>query len=505
MRRIIFTVQDTLRQLHDRGLADLTKFDDEFYWKEDICYVFNMDWFFAYVVPTMNRTWAREASKTRHKERRKTPKSSSSRKALALMGGNETTSSASPVKQRDFVDDTIINDFPFTRPEVMWAFTHYFDANGPVYTQGKVFYKRCGCVDANGRRFPCVPPKKGYMCNTKAYILKKQIVLKKEKERRLWEKMKKAAVLEAGLRAEQESIQYLESDAGRLWVAEMSYEKGENEIENKGLDAIVDRRRKQCEKKKAVVIKKFDKKKAAIKKALDAKSGAIQKQLEEAKELLKTAHEGYIKEATTTRIYTLSEELANFPEHEVLLSLQDECMQKCQDLEDEYFKRSSSSEGEGTAGEESAEDNFWETPQERADRLALEEREVKALAIRTAGKETGGQTKADRDNQKREEKRARKELKQKRSNEKKLKRAKMIQRMRREYKHVIDRVHLKYSYIKLLMNGEFSEAQKELQHHIFQEYVQHNVAKARRAAEREYFVMGKIRRQWGGLGLETSF
>ena len=56
MRRIIFTVQDTLRQLHERGLSDLTKFDDEFYWKEDICYAFSMDWFFEFAVPLMNRT-----------------------------------------------------------------------------------------------------------------------------------------------------------------------------------------------------------------------------------------------------------------------------------------------------------------------------------------------------------------------------------------------------------------------------------------------------------------
>ena len=64
---------------------------------------------------------------------------------------------------------------------------------------------------------------------------------------------------------------------------------------------------------------------------------------------------------------------------------------------------------------------------------------------------------------------------------------------------------MRYSYVKLLLTGEFSEAQRELQYHIFQAYVNTSVAKARRAAEREYFVMGKIRRQWGGLSLETTF
>jgi hypothetical protein len=56
----------------------------------------------------------------------------------------------------------------------------------------------------------------------------------------------------------------------------------------------------------------------------------------------------------------------------------------------------------------------------------------------------------------------------KRSSLRRNKREKQIRRLKRQYRAVVDRFHLKYSYVKMLANGDFSEAQQELQYHIFQ-------------------------------------
>lgn len=51
-------------------------------------------------------------------------------------------------------DEDAITSFPFNEREVMWAFSNFFDAYGPVLRRQEAHFRRCACVDENGRRRP---------------------------------------------------------------------------------------------------------------------------------------------------------------------------------------------------------------------------------------------------------------------------------------------------------------------------------------------------------------
>jgi hypothetical protein len=484
-----------------RNVVDLTQSDDSYMWNEDPCYAFKMDYVFSDVIPMMTKLWEREASAF-SRISGASNNNNAMRIAEGSVGINEsnapTLSFDGPSGKRSVEDIHDVTSFPYSRSEVMWALTNYADAYGAVYMQGTAFFKRCGCVDSNGKRHPCVPPKKGYMCSTISFILKKKIVLQKEKERRVWEIHKKAAILEAGLRAEAEATRYLESEEGTLWVAELSYEMTENRTEEHALENVVSWRRAECEKKKQKVIKAFNKKKEKFEESLFKKTISIQRDIDEAKEILKSASQGYIRESATTRLLELSGKMAEFPEHAKLLELQNECEMECLNIENDFFN-----EDESNVIEDVDEDvELNETDEERKARLI--EEKAKAIRVRTATAD-GRTSMASRHAQQTADKKSRDEKALKARLARERKRKKYMQAIKHEYRYLKDQVTMKYKHVKLLFSGEFSEIQQELQAHIIADYINSNVALARRTAEREYDLMERIRLQWGGLGLEISF
>ena len=60
------------------------------------------------------------------------------------------------------VDKHRVTAMPFSRSEVQKVLEDYKDAEGKVYMKDQVcMFKRCRCVDADGNKKVCVPPKPG--------------------------------------------------------------------------------------------------------------------------------------------------------------------------------------------------------------------------------------------------------------------------------------------------------------------------------------------------------
>lgn len=90
------------------------------------------------------------------------------------------------------------------------------------------------------------------------------IVRVKDKEERIWNTYKINGIRDAIKRAEYEAHDYLKSKAGKLWLEEKAYEKAEEMMQEKGADGAVGWRVRAADKKKKVIIRRFDRMKAKI-------------------------------------------------------------------------------------------------------------------------------------------------------------------------------------------------------------------------------------------------
>ena len=68
-----------------------------------------------------------------------------------------------------------------------------------------------------------------------------------------------------------------------------------------------------------------------------------------------------------------------------------------------------------------------------------------------------------------------------------------------------DMVDIRIKQYTRTMNGEFAELQKELEHDLYHNYINHHVAEARRKAEKEFNAIDTIRQNWQGLGAKLIF
>jgi Leucine-rich repeat (LRR) protein len=506
MRKIVYAMQQTLLHLGARRLEDSAYYDDSYVWKEEPCFAIDLDYFFETAVPLMNSVW--------HKDMLNADKEL--QKALVENMDEKMT------LRRDIA--FVVQSFPYLRREVMWAITNYFDAIGAVYMQADACFKRCTCVDELGNRRPCVPPKKGYMCRKRASILKKSIVLQGEKEERLWMKQKKAMVLEAEVRAEAEAIRYLESNEGKFWVAELSYARSEALLEEKKLDNLVARRKQIADDKKAALTRKFERRKREIQDSLEKKIELLQKDISEAKKTIRTTPEGYIREEASKKLIALSNEINELPEFESLKKLQDDYAVQCQKIDDEVLEIPEEPEDEDQMQEDGA--NFFDEVDEVLEKAAKEAAEkedlVRSIRTATAERKAGSATSAglvNKEMQMTERERKRTAEKQRRERERQRRQKawdkavrwknRQINNMKLKISHgvrdFVEGVSKRMDHAKLILNGHFSEVQKELEYHIYQEYISDAVARARRQAEEECHKMDRIRSQWGDLGLEETF
>ena len=456
-KRIIVAFQDCLRQAAEMDLCDPGKFYSPLTIKDDDYYCLDLPYFWKFILPELTKIWKRQ------------------------------------IEEFEVVPPDVTLSFPYTKKEVMWAFKSFTDAYGYVLQVGTANFKRCLCRDENGRRRPCVPPTKGFMCRRRCHLVKHTVVLQHEKELRYWRAYKKSETEAAVARAEAEALKYLKSDAGRLWIAEMSFELAEEVMHNKGLTHRKDWRERLAEKRKNKIVKKWDKRKAKFERSKQVASAQILIQIEELKTKEKMAPEGgYAKESVGQQLAELYEQQANLPEVAILDEYTRKCDEECAKVEDDLLYTDTTDSSDNYVRE-----TYMQRKRRRHLEMEMEARESANGAMPIMWEEPESTPISDFVMSMLDV------IPPKERREKKLRRAK--RRVKRKLRNTMDIVSMQYRKIKMMAIGDFKELQQELEHQTYHTHISNARAKAKRAAERQFYVIGKIRNQWKGLGLEVCF
>ena len=122
MRYIVGATVELLAQIESRGIADPAFFEPKVVIRNDEWFALQWSYLWEQVLPELESLWYRE-----------------------LMQGLHDPSKAF--------------SFAFSRSDVDWAFSRFTDAYGPMLMRQKAEFRRCACVDGEGRRKPCVPPR----------------------------------------------------------------------------------------------------------------------------------------------------------------------------------------------------------------------------------------------------------------------------------------------------------------------------------------------------------
>ena len=420
-----------------------------------------------------------------------------------------------------------IQDFPFNEREVMWAFSSFNDAYGPVLTRQKVMFRKCSCVDKDGNPCPCVPPKFGYMCLRDAFCFKKHLVRQRDKEDRLWQAYKNSGILDAIKRSEVEARTYLDSEAGKQWLDETAYEQAEEMLLDTGANKIVERRLADNERRKQKVIKRYDAKKAKIQYVLDGKMKKLNEELNKKKDIRKAQKPGYMRDILDQQITELTVKMAHLPEVIQLESLQAECEVECEKIEDEMYDISSSdSEDEESDSEDDDSDAYseddssseaerWRRRRRRKARhKELEDRRKKLERAQERFREIRNKASngiAPKGGIMRLYKTSLAKVKQSKAAMDALlkpfvpivtylghKGHKVEKKARRLVRNAIDVAKIRVRRTMLKFNGNFDEVQRELRYEIYRQYVDHAVTIARDKARKEFNAIdqGKAAQFW---------
>ena len=198
---------------------------------------------------------------------------------------------------------------------------NFQDPYGAVTRKKMCMFKRCMCVDQNGDRRVCVPPKPGWMCERMACLLKMDICLEREKAER--ERVKRElAAIEAALEAGKEMAKdYCESDEGKKYFYDLARKKAND---------VVDARRKQrwansTDKKLVAKMEELQKKYEFKRKHLQANRDAAEDRLREKRTRLEEEAdelEGYAREVKENEVDAVMDEIAEIPEQQELDELE---------------------------------------------------------------------------------------------------------------------------------------------------------------------------------------
>ena len=359
MKHIILTTQSVLRQVNRRHMFDASLFDPEVQLHDgdpDRWFGLQLPYLWDHLLPELRHIWKVEQGMGLHDDDERLPGEA-----------DEVTS------------------FDFTQREVMWAFSNYSDAIGPVLRREEANFRRCACIDpVSGERRPCVPPAPGFMCRRECTLLKAGLVRRRDRQDRVWQAYKSSGLEDAMRRAEHEARRYLNSHEGQLWLDEVAYEQAEETLVEAGAVKTVERRHAKAEEMKRTIIARFDAKKRKVAKVRDEKLRKMQTELEKLKLDRSRAREGYVRSAIDQRVQTLTVQLAHIPENSVLDELQQECAAECADVEAGLYESDSQNTSELDSSEYSSEDespeaNRWRRRLLRRDAREMErERQVTA-------------------------------------------------------------------------------------------------------------------------------
>jgi hypothetical protein len=378
-------------------------------------------------------------------------------------------------------------------------------------------FTKCMCVDKDGQPNPCVPPKVGYMCFREAFCFKKNLIRQRDKEDRLWQAYKNNGILDAIKRAEVEARTYLDSENGKQWLDETAYEQAEEMLLDTGANKVVERRLADNERRKQVIIKRYDAKKAKIQKVLDEKLKILNDELNKKKEIRKAQKPGYMRDILDQQITEITMKMAQLPEVIQLEAYQAECEVACEKIEDELYDISSSeSEDEESDSEDEESDAYseddssseaerWRRRRRRKQRLKdLEKRRQKLERAQEKFREIRNKVASNdglvpRYGVKKLYKTSLAKIKQSHEKMQALVKPfvpyiqylghqghKIDKKARRLVRNVIDVAKIRVRKILLKFNGEFDEVQRELKYEIYRQYIDHAVTMARDKARKEF-------------------
>ncbi len=479
MRAIVNATQLVLEEIVRLKIYDEALFRPPFKIEFDYFYGLQFDYLLDELIPKVKEIWHKENIKRKHTDKK---------------GSFKT--------------------FPYTKKEVVWAWMNYGDAAGVVMRKEEAWFTRCKCVDSQGKRQPCVPPKIGFMCNRVATLMKSSLVLKRQKQERLWDAYITNGIDDAVKRAEKEAKDYLDSTEGALWLTQLAFEKAESLLEEKGAARALQWRDKLSESKKHKIIARYGKLKRRVEGVRDTKQKQMQDEIEDLKKQISTAREGYVKKTMTAKLDFLILSLSQLPENFHLLQLQQECDKECVAVDKEVYEVSSS---------DSSTDSEIDDEEDRMrKRAAREKKEIDSIANgKTSGLSTIDKLKQEipalrprhifeqiYETTKLESKKFASKLKpsefappgslsfmiraqQKNAN--------------KTMRTVLDIVDSKIRQIATKGTGNFDEMAKEMRYELYLQYVQHHTAVAKRKAETEFKAMATIRANWSGAGMRESF
>lgn len=393
--------------------------------------------------------------------------------------------------------------FLFSYEEVLWAVQKFEDANGAVLMKQIAQFRRCSCKDENGRRKPCIPPRKGFMCSRACTLIKTGIVLQADRRQRIWLALRKKGIEDAVRLAENEAKRYLQTKDGQLWIKELSFNFAEDIMTEKGVGRVVAWREKKLERKKLDIIRKYDGKKKKLVKARDARAAAIRQEISTLYDKLKKTDIGYLKETLEQQIDDWTAKLANMTENEQLLELQSQCEEECKKCEEDIMNVSSSSEEEKETEENGSVEPLVTEEQKafNAVKAAKKKDELDAKKLFLEEETVADQVK---DYLGKEAKAAAKKLSKFR-NKRGEEMAKQSKEARKAMRSAIDTVNIRYRRAILTLNGDFKETQQVMEHDLARQYIKNCGATARREAEHTYKIMGRVRQNWDGLGIDYCF
>lgn len=215
---------------------------------------------------------------------------------------------------------------PYDRNEVDKVLRTYRDAEGPILVEDvTTMFRRCACVDEQGRRKVCIPPAPGWMCKRKATLIKMHVVLERERLERERKRRERLAIDHALDEARDAAHRFALSDEGQTQFFGEAHKQARAEMEV--------RRSRRAESELAAKVEsaalslrtKFDKRRAQLKDQRAKHEVELYRKLREDLEPREAELEdGYARDRVSAEIDATIAMLADLPEDAALRNLDSE-------------------------------------------------------------------------------------------------------------------------------------------------------------------------------------
>jgi hypothetical protein len=213
------------------------------------------------------------------------------------------------------VDKHRVTAMPFSRSEVQKVLEDYKDAEGKVYMKDQVcMFKRCRCVDADGNKKVCVPPKPGWMCKRRADLFKCRVILQREKRMMDERKREEAAIQQAVENARVAATAFCHSEEGIQRFRKRAVKRAAIEMDERRRIEFNENYDNKLKAKLARIEKRFDDKDRKLRARRGKAEAELYKKLKDDLEPKESTTEGYAQETIKRQIKEVLTTLKNMPE-----------------------------------------------------------------------------------------------------------------------------------------------------------------------------------------------